>query len=300
MPPSLPGNADVLPGGPLERLYEGPDMVRWRMPDVIEAAYDGALGFDAPCVYANFVASLDGVVALGPEYPDSGSAISGHEAADRFVMGLLRALADVVVIGAGTLRAAPGHRWTPSHVWPRLEGEFAKLRRHLGRNPEPELVVVTARGDLPNGHPALEAGALVATTSAGARHLHDRLPASSGVMVVGDGAFLAIDDVLAAIHSRGHKLVLTEGGPSLLGQLVRDSLLDELFLTVSPLLAGRAGIPGPDSSQGWNCCRDGQNQPNYSACAVTARTCSFAIACKQPATAMLRQGDRHDIQRAGC
>ena len=60
---------------------------------------------------------MDGVTALGPEYPSSGSAISGHDPADRFVMGLLRACADVVLIGAGTLRATPGHLWTPGHVW---------------------------------------------------------------------------------------------------------------------------------------------------------------------------------------
>jgi len=79
-------------------------------------AYAGDLGFSEHCLYGNFVASLDGVVALGPEYPSSGSAISGREPADRFVMGLLRAFADAVLIGAGTLRATPTHRWTPEHV----------------------------------------------------------------------------------------------------------------------------------------------------------------------------------------
>jgi len=103
---------------PLARLYERAGLPFWGLPPPLAAAYGGDLGFARPCVYANFVASMDGVTALGPEYPSSGSAISGHDPADRFVMGLLRACADVVLIGAGTLRASPGHLWTPGHVCP--------------------------------------------------------------------------------------------------------------------------------------------------------------------------------------
>src|SRR6059058_3965143 len=92
---------------PLARLHERAGLPFWGLPPPLAAAYGGDLGFARPCVYANFVASMDGVTALGPEYPSSGSAISGHAPADRFVMGLLRACADVVLIGAGTLRATP-------------------------------------------------------------------------------------------------------------------------------------------------------------------------------------------------
>jgi riboflavin biosynthesis pyrimidine reductase len=103
---------------PLTLRYEEPGLPHQDLPPLLAWAYGGDLGFFETCVYANFVASLDGVVALGPEYPSSGSTISGHEPADRFVMGLLRAFADAVVIGAGTLRATPTHRWTPAHVCP--------------------------------------------------------------------------------------------------------------------------------------------------------------------------------------
>ncbi|MGO4756694.1 hypothetical protein AB4212_50220, partial [Streptomyces sp. 2MCAF27] len=100
---------DTLRGESLEVLYEGPGLPCWRLPPALAALYGGDLGFTEPCVYANFVASLDGVVALGPEYRHSGSTISGREPADRFTMGLLRACANAVVIGAGTLRASPHH-----------------------------------------------------------------------------------------------------------------------------------------------------------------------------------------------
>ncbi|MFI2345870.1 dihydrofolate reductase family protein [Streptomyces sp. NPDC019443] len=138
---------------PLELLYEEAGQPCFGLPSALAAAYGGDLGFTPPCVYANFVASIDGVVALGPEYPSSGSAISGRKPADRFVMGLLRACADAVLIGAGTLRATPGHQWTPDHVCPQAAPDFAELRRSLRRATQPRLVVVTASGDVPTEHP---------------------------------------------------------------------------------------------------------------------------------------------------
>jgi riboflavin biosynthesis pyrimidine reductase len=228
----------------LSLLWEEPGLPGWGLPARLAAAYAGDLGFTEPCVYANFVASLDGVTALGPEYPASGSAISGREPADRFVMALLRACADAVLIGAGTLRATPRHLWTPGHVWPETNA-FVALRQARSRPAEPELIIATARGDLPVHHPALGAGAVIATTAEGARRVKGKIPARCQVLVVGDGAMLRPAELLTAIRARGHACVLTEGGPHLLGQLIRDGLLDDLFLTVAPVLAGRAGTPRP-------------------------------------------------------
>ena len=139
---------------PLAVLYERAGLPAWPLPRVLAEVYGGDLGFRQPCVYANFVASVDGVTALGPEYPSSGSAISLHDPADRFVMGLLRACADVVLIGAGTLRATPGHRWTPAYVCPAAADGYDALRRTRGLPIDALLAVVTARGDIPAGHPA--------------------------------------------------------------------------------------------------------------------------------------------------
>ena len=77
------------------------------MPADLERIY-GRLGFADQVLYSNFVTSLDGVVTLGDK-PSAGSVISGRNQADRFLMGLLRACADAVLLGAGTLRATPGH-----------------------------------------------------------------------------------------------------------------------------------------------------------------------------------------------
>ncbi|MGP3970051.1 dihydrofolate reductase family protein [Streptomyces sp. 6N223] len=243
--PDTGADAPGTQARPLVPLYEAPQLPRWSLPPALTELYGSDLGFAEPVIYSNFVASLDGVVALGPEHPSSGSAISGNEATDRFVMGLLRACADAVVIGAGTLRASPHHLWTPQHVYPAATADFAELRHRRRRAPDPELVVVTASGDLPTEHPALHADAVILTTAENARNLHARLPATCTVLAAGRGPRLPISNVIDAVRARGHGVVLTEGGPHLIGQLIRERLLDELFLTTAPVLAGRANTIRP-------------------------------------------------------
>src|SRR6185312_8908767 len=78
-------------------------------------------------VAANFVESADGVVALPEARGESGGVVSGGSEADRFIMGLLRACADAVLIGAGTLRAAPGDLWTADAIFPGAAGLYARV-----------------------------------------------------------------------------------------------------------------------------------------------------------------------------
>ncbi|HET7754032.1 MAG TPA: dihydrofolate reductase family protein, partial [Anaeromyxobacteraceae bacterium] len=101
---------------------------------------------ERPHVFANFVASVDGVVAIDPPR-GTGADISRGNPQDRAVMGLLRAIADAVVIGAGNLRAEGDHVWTAAHVCPELSPAYARLRAALGKPPAPIQVVVTGSGD---------------------------------------------------------------------------------------------------------------------------------------------------------
>jgi riboflavin biosynthesis pyrimidine reductase len=223
---------------PLEVLYET-ELPGYPLPADLERLY-GRLGFPEPVVYSNFVSSLDGVVSLGAR-PSAGSVISGKYPADRFVMGLLRSCADAVVVGAGTLRATPGHIWTGSHVYPELKASFAALRQSLGRAPEPQLVLVTASGKLDLSNPAIVSGALVLTTAAGAKVIGRRLPAASEVLVMGRGKSVDLRRAFGELRRRGYNVLLTEGGPHVMGMMIREHLLDEVFLTVSPVAAGRNG-----------------------------------------------------------
>jgi riboflavin biosynthesis pyrimidine reductase len=222
---------------PFEVLYEA-RLPAYRLPPELERLY-GKIGFAGPVLFSNFVSSVDGVVSLGDQ-PSAGSVISGRYPADRFVMGLLRACADAVVIGAGTLRATPGHLWTPAHVYPDLAKGFAALRRNLGRTLEPRLVLITASGRVDLSHRALVAGALILTTDAGARAIGRRRPDASEVVVAGKGKSLDLVRAIRDLRDRGYRVLLTEGGPHLMAALMRRQLLDEMFLTVSPVAAGRA------------------------------------------------------------
>jgi len=208
------------------------------VPAALRRVYGSDLRLDAPVLYANFVTSVDGVAAV-ESVPSSGSLLSGDSPGDRFLMGLLRALADAVLVGAGTLRATPGHRWTAQHIFPPLAGEFSRLRRRLGRAPDPLLVVLTSSGDLDPSHPALQSDALVITTQDGARRASGRLPGTCKVRSMSRGKRVDLARAVAVLRTEGYGAILSEAGPLVMGQLVRQELVDDLFLTLSPVLAGR-------------------------------------------------------------
>ncbi|MDP9325399.1 MAG: dihydrofolate reductase family protein, partial [Candidatus Dormibacteraeota bacterium] len=207
-------------------------------PDLAEI-YGGEIGFKTPAVYSNFVESLDGVVALEARQ-SSGSVISGHQDGDRFLMALLRACADAVLLGAGTLRATPNHRWTPEAAYPDLAASFAELRRMRGLAPEPRLVLVTRHGEIDPDHPAIQAGALVLTTMGNADRLRAELPASCEVWIAGVEA-VDLGMAVGRLHHQGMNTILTEGGPHVIGELLGAGRLDEVFVTLAPVVAGRDG-----------------------------------------------------------
>jgi riboflavin biosynthesis pyrimidine reductase len=221
---------------PLERLFERAGLPAAGLPPALAALYGGDFGVARPSLYANFVSSVDGVVALGTD-AESGKLISGGSEPDRFVMGLLRATADAVLIGAGTFRKVSRALWHADSIYPAAGDLFAELRRKLGLRPHPLLVVVSASGEIDARHPALE-DALIVTTPAGATRLRGTLPAGARVLTT-EGQLVSGRALLDSLHAEGLQAILTEGGPSLVGELYRDGLIDELFLTVSPRLFGR-------------------------------------------------------------
>src|SRR5580698_9085065 len=84
-----------------------------------------------PQVFSNFVSSMDGVVSLHVTGHAGGGDISGFSIQDRMVMGLLRAVADVVIVGTGTLEADPRHVWTPQAICPELANDYDRLEKAL-------------------------------------------------------------------------------------------------------------------------------------------------------------------------
>jgi riboflavin biosynthesis pyrimidine reductase len=218
------------------------------LPPALAARFNGGLTIplrpDRPTLVANFVSTLDGVVGLGPSEPSSGGGeISGFSESDRFMMALLRGLADAVVVGAGTVRVGRRHEWTPRRLQPSLADAFAALRSELRLAPQPTTIVVTARGDVDPTHPGLSAPdvpVVVATTRAGAARLASlELPPNMKVEIAGEDSHVPAEALLEMVRATGARLALCEGGPHLFGQLLRANLVDELFLTVAPQVVGR-------------------------------------------------------------
>jgi riboflavin biosynthesis pyrimidine reductase len=224
---------------PLRVLAEDEDLPRWDVPEALAELYGGAIGLDEPCVVANFVESLDGVVAV-PRLPRSHAVIGDESEADRFVLALVRACADAVVVGSGTLLASPKGTWRIDRAYPPAADALAELRARRGRAEQPLVVVVTTGASLDPAHPVLESGALVLTTYEAGSRLRAAVPGATEVLAVNDAETVDLALALDLLRDRGCPVVLTEAGPTMFGSLVASQLVDELFLTVSPVLAGRA------------------------------------------------------------
>lgn len=186
-----------------------------------------------PMLRSNMVMTADGAAA---SLTGTSVAISGIQ--DRRLLALLRALADVVIVAAGTIRA---EGYSPLRTRP----ELAEMRAALGLNEHPRLVVITRE---PNHDPSRNpfAGAPVPPLVLCVRN-NESLDGHAEV-VTGperDGV-LDLGWVKQHLLDRGHTRLLTEGGPQLLAGFVASGLVDEYCLSISPnLVGGDAGTLRP-------------------------------------------------------
>jgi riboflavin biosynthesis pyrimidine reductase len=221
----------LLPGAAVVGVV---DHGRDRADDAVQAVAD-LYAYPDPLpeggwVRANMVSSLDGS-ATGADGL-SGSVSGG---ADRVVFRVLRGLADVVLVGAGTARAE-GYRA------PSVRAEFTERRDAAGQQPAPALAIVTRTGRLPEDGGLLGGSAPVYALTCAAADTR-RLRATLGeaqVLVAGEDR---VDPALAVtrLAALGLRRILLEGGPTLLGAAAGAGCVDELCLTVSPLLLGGDG-----------------------------------------------------------
>ncbi|WP_026343047.1 pyrimidine reductase family protein [Nocardia sp. BMG111209] len=202
-------------------------------PDDLVRLYAYPAHPDSPWIRVNFIASIDGATTV-----DGRSGALGGPA-DRAVFSMLRDLADVVLVGGGTARAENyGGARTDAH-------RRIRLHHHgLGGDPAgapPPIAVVTARADIdPAGRLLTDTDRpplILTTTSADAGRKRDLAAAGAEVIEAGDTT-VAPAAISAALAERGLLRVLFEGGPALFGDLIAARLVDELCLTVSPMLVG--------------------------------------------------------------
>lgn len=206
-----------------------------------------------PWVCSNFVTTLDGVVSLHTRGHATGGDISGFSAQDRLVMGLVRAVTDVIIVGSGSLKADPQAVWTPEAICPELASGYRQLRAALGKRGPALNVIVSGSGRLDLRLPVFSSGqvpVLILTSATGARRLNrQKLPAAVQVRALRRGAGeIQASAILREVSRRsGVKRILVEGGPILLGDFYKQRLIDEQFLTLAPQIAGREegdGRPG--------------------------------------------------------
>ncbi|MFD9082247.1 pyrimidine reductase family protein [Streptomyces erythrochromogenes] len=208
------------------RSQDGADR-EWSLDELADAYAYPALAADGHWLRANMVSTLDGAA----QHEGRSQPISGDT--DMRIFGTLRALADVVVVGAETVRQE-GYR--PA----RAREAFAARREAAGQGPAPAIAVVTASMDLDFSLPLFTSPLVPTLVVTGAAAPSDRVAgakaAGAEVVVAGEGAAVDAARAVRELAARGLRRQLTEGGPRLLGQFVAADVLDELCLTISPTL----------------------------------------------------------------
>ena len=196
----------------------------------LEGLYAYPAGLTRTLVRGNVIASLDG----GAATDGTSGGLGGP--GDRRLFGLLRELADVIVVGAGTARAE-------TYAGAKMTADQRRRRRARGQSEVPPIALVTRSGVLEPDLPVLtdtEVPPLVLTCSTATAGARARLGPAAEVLDCSrdDPAAVDLGTALAHLGQRGLLRVLAEGGPSLLGSFITDDLLDELCLTAAPVLIG--------------------------------------------------------------
>ncbi len=215
----------------------------------------GRLGFpdalpDRPWIFANFVQSLDGIASLKGRHA-AGADIS-QSAEDRWLMDLLRAHADAVLLGVNTLIEETDQRGDRGPVFRIQDPALCRLRARLGRGREKN-IFVTGSGSLDLADFRVFDGdtieTTIITTDVGAARLAQKTPPHVKVLVAGKGRFVDLLAAMRELRRQGITFLLCEGGPTLYGHMDRAGLIDEKFLTVSPVEVGQLIPPEQEPAE---------------------------------------------------
>lgn len=199
---------------------------------------------DRPWIFSNFVQSLDGITTLLGEHASGGEISQSSD--DRWLMDLLRATADGLLMGMNTLREEQRIRGPESRgiVFQVADPALRSLRGKLGKRRERNIFVTSATDLDLSRHKVFDGDAVdtaILTSPAGA----ERLRAQGGhshvaIIAAGDKESFDLPRAISKLREElDVQYLLCEGGPTLYGTLARADLVDEKFMTVSPVEVGQ-------------------------------------------------------------
>jgi 5-amino-6-(5-phosphoribosylamino)uracil reductase len=208
----------------------------------------GTLGFpgvprDRPIIYSNFVQSLDGITSLRGQY-GSGFHISQSDE-DRWLMDVLRAYADAILLGINTLVEERLYMGAHSRgpIFKIADSELLKFRERLGRGRQKNIFVTNSATLQLADYRVFDGeivDAYIITTRAGADRLRTQKHPHVQIIEAGEWPRLDLNVAMRKLHDElGVHYLLCEGGPTLYGSMAKAGLIDEKFVTIAPVEVGQ-------------------------------------------------------------
>ena len=234
------------PGSPFELFFENPKFVPEEsrgLPNEFKAVYQGdwLIPSNQRYVFSNFVISRDGKTSFSIPGHEGGGDISGFNRHDQWIMALCRSRADGVIVGANTLRSETHHKWTSDFIFPEDKEAFAELRKIEGRSEFPFQIFVTNSGEIDSTADVFKdekLRSIVIVPTKAADQVRKLELHNCSILEIGSEQ-VALGLIAENLQKDfGIKDILCEGGPRLYGSMVAEKLIDEEFLTSSPVLVG--------------------------------------------------------------
>jgi len=236
----------IGPGSPFTLLFTEDHDEPPSLPEAFRQVYGGDWHIPPtagrPYTYTNFATARDGRVSYNEPGISSGGDVTNFNPHDRWLMGLLRARADAIMSGDGTLKIEPEHFWTAEFICPGDAAAFTTLRQAEGRSYPPLFVIVSYACDFDETafcFQQTDLQIILATTAHGyARGQAIHSKAKIDVHQLGEDA-VDLPRLSQLLYAEYHvRTLLCEGGPRLLGGMLAAGLVDEEFVTFCPTFVG--------------------------------------------------------------
>ena len=236
------------PGSPFQLLFNDDVQAEPSLPEAYRQLYPGdwhpPVIAGRPYIYSNFAQSRDGRISFNEPGMEDASHVTKANPHDRWLMGLLRACADAVIVGDVTVNKETDHIWTAEFIYPPDAPALADLRRSEGYRPIPLLVILSFDGGLDFNMACFKRADMhivLATTTRGVANLQGvDCAATLEVHDLGEDA-VDLQRLAQMLHSDyGIRHLLCEGGARVFAAMLDAGLIDEEFVTFCPTFVGRS------------------------------------------------------------